>query len=434
MLMTFSGSILFLGYWCWQKLCGHMLTQNIKYKALIIVLIVYVMPWMWIKGIYNKILELIIPAETAGRELAVNFARIETGVGEIYRTQDYQWLMLVTNIWVFGAVIFLFAKMVKYFRTKHYLLSVSERCRDSKTEELVVRIQQKFRYRRRIEVYETAGENITFTIGIVRPIIFLQKQYTESELEWILSHEMVHIFRRDLMVKLLLEFVCCLHWFNPVIYALKGHLETVCETSCDERVIHGRTEEECTEYARLIVKNMGAVKKKILFGSALSNDNYKKAAGRVKVVMNKRKIRRWEKVVAGSLFAVMVFASSLTAFAYPNVYQMEEFTETESEAMDAGDTFWVCDEDVNGFDFSADVIIYDEQFIDEEGNIYPANTNNARVICFNHNIVSGYLQFHVKDDNGGCTVTIYKSTRCTKCNTIWLGDLVSTHIYVTCPH
>lgn len=98
MLMTFSGSILFLGYWCWQKLCGHMLTQNIKYKALIIVLIVYVMPWMWIKGIYNKILELIIPAETAGRELAVNFARIETGVGEIYKTQDYQWLMLVTNI------------------------------------------------------------------------------------------------------------------------------------------------------------------------------------------------------------------------------------------------------------------------------------------------------------------------------------------------
>lgn len=208
----------------------------------------------------------------------------------------------------------------------------------------------------------------------------------------------------------------------------------MCETSCDERVIHGRTEEECTEYARLIVKNMGAVKEKILFGSALSNDNYKKAAGRVKVVMNKRKIRRWEKVVAGSLFAVMVFASSLTAFAYPNVYQMEESIVEVSEEVVDGETLWVCDEEIKGFDFNTDVILYDEQFIDESGNIYPANTNNARVICFGHNIVSGYLQTHVKDDDGGCTVKIYNSTRCTKCNTIWVGDLVATYIYVTCPH
>lgn len=436
-LMTFSGSILFAGYWCWARLFKNRITQRGRYIAIITVLLVYLIPWVWLRGVYKRIFEFFRRAETVGEELSVSYAQIESQTGTVYRTRDYQCLLLIAGLWFLGALILLFVKVKQYYDSRRELFCVSVKSRDSTLLECVEKLQREQGCRCRIEVYETVEKKRTFTVGIIRPVIFLQNQYTDRELEWILKHEIVHIARNDMITGIFLEAVCCLHWFNPLIYVLKQHFETVCENSCDERVLRDCNMEERVEYARLIAKNMAdnkkTNKKKGVFQRALA-DNYDKAEERVKEIMSKRMMRGWEKVVAGSVFAIMLLVNSMTAFAYPEVYHMEEPTEETSEIMVDGDIFVAFDEGAFDFDFSAETVLYDEQFIDEAGNIYPVISENARVICLKHNVVSGYLQSHVKDDNGGCTIRIYECTRCTICNTIWIGDLVSTHIYVTCPH
>lgn len=340
-------------------------------------------------------------------------------------------------MWFWIAIILLLVKVKHYHDIKHELFAVSVKCEDIRLLEYLENLKKEQGCRYRIAVYGTAEKKRTFTVGIIRPVIFLQKEYTDRELEWIFRHEIVHITRNDMITELLLEAVCCLHWFNPFIYLLKQHFQAICEKSCDERVLRGCNMEERAEYARLITESMTVNKEKNkregAFQRALADD-YNKAKERVEEIMSKRIVKGWEKIVAGSVFAVILLLNSMTAFAYPEIYYMEESEEELSGEFFEGETLWTCDDIGFGCNSSVDVILFDEQFVDETGNIYPANNGNARVICLKHNIVSGYLQTHVKDDNGGCTVKSYESTRCTICNTIWIGDLVSTHIYVTCPH
>ena len=132
---------------------------------------------------------------------------------------------------------------------------------------------------------------------------------------------------------------------------------------------------------------------------------------------------------------MLLFMDSLTALAYPNVYHVQETTEEVAGFYVEGNNDWVCGEIEIGENMQTEEILYDDEFIDEAGVVYEVNLNSSRVICIGgHNIISGQYRNHLKDKNGGCTIRIYDSTMCTKCNSIWIGDLVSTHIYVKCTH
>ena len=78
---------------------------------------------------------------------------------------------------------------------------------------------------------------------------------------------MMHIVSLDLWMKLLAEFICCLHWFNPLVYFLEHKVNYLSETSCDEKVIRGCTDEECERYINLLDKNKGDNKLKFPFGN-----------------------------------------------------------------------------------------------------------------------------------------------------------------------
>lgn len=130
--------------------------------------------------------------------------------------------------------------------------------------------------------------------------------------------------------------------------------------------------------------------------------------------MKTRKMRNLKRTVVAGLAAFMMLAESVTAFAAP---------------VDAHDEGCECAE-------HGAVILYDEQFVDMEGNITPVSDVNSRLgtICPGHKAVAGYYQTHVADGKGGCVVKTYHSTQCLYCYTIWVGDLCAVDTYVTCSH
>ena len=98
-LMTLAGSALFIGYLCWKRVLGKFMTQCMKYRVLMIVMLVFVVPWRWIKGIYKWIIELFWPKEvTINVKGLVDVANIETNE-IVYRTKEYQLLMLIMLVW-----------------------------------------------------------------------------------------------------------------------------------------------------------------------------------------------------------------------------------------------------------------------------------------------------------------------------------------------
>ena len=127
--------------------------------------------------------------------------------------------------------------------------------------------------------------------------------------------------------------------------------------------------------------------------------------------MKVQKMKKMKRTMVAGLVAFMMLAESVTAFA--------------AEPHDAG---------CGGGEEHGAVILYDEQFVDEDGNITPVSGISAQTICLGHRIVKGYFQTHVDDGKGGCVVKTYHSTQCVYCYTIWMGDLYAVTEYVKCPH
>lgn len=152
-------------------------------------------------------------------------------------------------------------------------------------------------------------------------------------------------------------------------------------------------------------------------GSAQEHERFGLRKGNL--TMKTRKMRNLRKMFVAGAAAFLLMAESVTAFACPAVH----------EEPVAG-----CTEEGHDHEGCGEVILYDEQFVDAEGNIRPASLVNGRVFCLKHDKVPGYFQTHVKNADGGCTVKTYEGVTCIYCETIWLGDLYATSKYGKCPH
>lgn len=423
LLMTVSGSGLLAGYLCWERLLGKSLTQCMKYRALMVVMLVYAIPWIGLKEIYRWILTLLWRTEAASAAKGiVNIADIKTEKFA-YQTNEYRLWMMMLIIWFAIALVILLIRIARYLVKRNALRALAIEYGDKNLEKTMICLQEKVRYKCKPEVVWTRVDNETFTLGTIKPVIFLQKNCADKELYWILRHEMMHIVSKDLWVKLFLEFVCCLHWFNPFIYLLEQKMRFLCETSCDERVISGCTEDECRIYIELLRGNKGGNRLRVPFSSALENCD-----GEIEkriVLMKERKNKSCrEKAAAICVFGLLVFLDSLTALAYPQVYHVKNAVVEAAEDAVGGGNFWVDDFTEDGYGTFSHTILYNEQFVDEDGQIYPACFEKEGEICSEHDNVVGIMQIHVKDSDGSCTVEVYEGTRCKKCNIAWKGELL----------
>lgn len=76
------------------------------------------------------------------------------------------------------------------------------------------------------------------------------EEYSAEELHFILKHELVHLKRGDVCLKLLLTTANAIHWFNPLIWLMRKEATVDMELSCDERVTQGADyaqRKACTE-------------------------------------------------------------------------------------------------------------------------------------------------------------------------------------------
>jgi hypothetical protein len=75
-------------------------------------------------------------------------------------------------------------------------------------------------------------------LGIFRPDIILPDvDYSDEQLHAIFSHELIHLRRKDTLVKWLALIATCLHWFNPIVWFVRREINRNCELACDEAVI-----------------------------------------------------------------------------------------------------------------------------------------------------------------------------------------------------
>ncbi|MCM1381928.1 MAG: M56 family metallopeptidase, partial [Muribaculaceae bacterium] len=105
----------------------------------------------------------------------------------------------------------------------------------------------------RVKVSDRIASPLTY--GVFRPVILLPKNIFdcgEKAVRYVLAHELTHIKRFDVLLKLLAALAASLHWFNPFAWAMLAFANRDIELSCDEEVILTGGSRE--EYALTLIK------------------------------------------------------------------------------------------------------------------------------------------------------------------------------------
>ena len=93
-----------------------------------------------------------------------------------------------------------------------------------------------------------------FTLGILRPRIYLPDSLQGSARQAVLLHEQTHIRRGDPLTKPLFYAAVCLHWFNPLAWLAFRGFERDMEAACDEAAVQGRPLPERNAYCETLLQ------------------------------------------------------------------------------------------------------------------------------------------------------------------------------------
>lgn len=138
---------------------------------------------------------------------------------------------VVFLVWLTGTAFLLLRAAWSYLRLRH---SVAQACRMPD------------------DCY--GGVAAPFTLGILRPRIYLPDCLTGEVRASVHLHEATHIRRGDPLTKPLFYAVACLHWFNPLVWLAFRQFEQTMEYACDEAATRGKTASERRMYCESILQ------------------------------------------------------------------------------------------------------------------------------------------------------------------------------------
>ena len=172
--------------------------------------------------------------------------------------------------------------------------------------------------------YSGACVPAPFTLGILRPRIYLPEGLDGETRRAVLLHEQTHLRRHDPQVKPLFYAVVCLHWFNPLAWLAFRQLEREMESACDEAAVRNCDAAARNAYCESILQY--ALQGRMAPGSL--------AFGQGSVKTRIVHLLHYRKIGAGAL-VVCAVAVGLSVTACMMQPQVEEATPETAETSQA---------------------------------------------------------------------------------------------------
>ena len=158
-----------------------------------------------------------------------------------YVNQRWDWLPILSVVWIVGVAVMLAYGLVSYGRLKRQLRPLN-----------------KFNER----VFICENLSFSFILGVFKPSIYVPDTVTEAEMTFILAHEQAHIRRKDHIWKPFGFVLLAIHWFNPALWLAYILLCRDIELACDEKVIQELGAVQRADYSQTIL-NHGVSRRRV---------------------------------------------------------------------------------------------------------------------------------------------------------------------------
>ena len=145
-------------------------------------------------------------------------------------------------------------------------------------------------------------------IGLLSPAIILpaEQDFTDTQLYVVLQHELIHLHRKDVLMKWLSVFACAVHWFNPIVWLVRREIDRACELSCDEAVIRDLDNNGKQNYGDTLISVAAYAKTPLTVLSTTMCEEKKTLKERLGAIMKSRKYNRIAVVLSTVLIIAVV--------------------------------------------------------------------------------------------------------------------------------
>ena len=213
-------------------------------------------------------------------------------------------------------------------------------------------------------ICEIDGGHLSFVMGLMHPVIYLSSGLDPESRKVVLCHERVHLQRRDYLFKPAALLICCVHWFNPLVWLAFYLMNMDCEMSCDEKVVKLLGEESKKIYSyTLLEEASGGEWKRYRGGSicALLSFGEDHVKNRIRHVLDYRKPPFWVMIGAAAVIAVLVVclcSNPGSGTDAADVANADSGAETGADAARATDGADATEEAATG-EFATDEVDYE---------------------------------------------------------------------------
>ena len=361
----------------------------------------------------------------------------------VYKNETLRLDTIFYAVWMTGAAGILLFNLVRYF-VKRYRMASQYKPAGAKELETLERLRSSMKIRRKVRLVFWGSTSPTST-GFFRPVVILPEKMRDNLPEAILKHELTHIKNCDMPVMVILNMINIIHWLNPFAYILTWEYKKVFELMCDEKALDGCSKEVRDDYVdRLLEESKSDSVKKSTWFHHLSKES-KFVKERINNIMYKKRNGKIRTCVGSIALVAALFVSSLTAFAYEDVHGRETqnsvlstqwIDKDSNEMINDVETWFYVDIQKDSLIIIAEnaPVLYDEQFVDADGNVYEVHSDASPYYKCDHSFKDGVFVQHTTYKDGSCTMEYYEGQMCTMCSYTIVGDFISSHTYAKCPH
>lgn len=255
-------------------------------------------------------------------------------------------------VWLSGAFVCFIRPFLDFFAVSRTLTLNSDRCENRHINELFESCRHELGIKRNIPL-RIAREGCLCspcTAGLMCPRVFISADCLfcgDEQLRFIFTHELCHIARGDLVLKMFTLTVCALHWFNPLSRLVPKLVGQDCELACDGAVLklYGRDKYDSYMFTILDIAeslyrpNCRAKMKVPAGGLFISGDGGRRFLERRYDTMKLTKTKKAAAAFASIFIAVLIMLNS--------VIMSSCGTEKFKEALGSGNVF--LDEALRGY-------------------------------------------------------------------------------------
>lgn len=146
---------------------------------------------------------------------------------------------VASRVWLAGAAILILYAAASYIRLRMHVRTA-------------VPVRQEAE-RKSVSVLESERVDSPFVLGLVRPRVYLPTKVEEADRNYIISHELAHIHRKDHWIKPFGYMLLAVYWFHPLLWIAYIMLCRDIEYACDERVVKRYDVEERKAYSTALL-------------------------------------------------------------------------------------------------------------------------------------------------------------------------------------